>query len=612
MVLKNTSKQSPAAVTNWLSPGRQGLLLAIITLLVYANTLQNSFALDDYLVIRENELVKRGISAIPEILTTSYHHGYQHAAEALYRPLSLVVFAITTTISQAPFLFHLVNIVMFALCILLLQRTLLRTIPKHPIVTLCSTAIFALHPIHTEVVANCKGLDDILCLLFSLLSISSYLNYRDTGRNTNILLSAICLLLAFLAKETAIITAMFGVLLLIQQPIDKHQKNGIAIGIGITAIYILIRFSILHTLVGSTPTFIDNPLAAANLSMDTALATKLYILGRYILLLFIPYPLSCDYTFNTIPLRSFADPTVWVSLLSVIVILFIAVQNLFAKSKNRTAGFAATLLFISLLFFSNIFFTIGSNMAERFLFFPSIGFAIAIPALWASYRHTMQKRSSIVYGIISAILLLGYIGTTFYRNTLWKDNLTLFAHDAATYPSNARLHFLYGNELLVSYLEQQTDQSTLNLAFDELKAATNIYPDYLAAQTELGKAYFLKGDLKSAEQQELAVLKKDSNAQTAKIYLSSIYLSMHDAASAAKWATGVLSGDPTNNKARFNLAAAYTNAHNYTMAIKEFRTVVLSDPTFEHGDALKYLTLLFQKTGHADSANYYQSKYNTR
>ena len=69
------------------------LLLGIIALAVYANTLKNDYALDDFNTIKENSIVTRGIAAIPEIFATPYRRGWFVSTNDLYRPVSLAMFA---------------------------------------------------------------------------------------------------------------------------------------------------------------------------------------------------------------------------------------------------------------------------------------------------------------------------------------------------------------------------------------------------------------------------------------------------------------------------------------------------------------------------------------
>lgn len=88
--------------------------LGLISFIVYANTLKNGFTVDDVTVITENSIVHKGISAIPEILSTPYRRGYFITANDLYRPLSLVMFATEYQFfGNNPMPYHLVNILYF-------------------------------------------------------------------------------------------------------------------------------------------------------------------------------------------------------------------------------------------------------------------------------------------------------------------------------------------------------------------------------------------------------------------------------------------------------------------------------------------------------------------
>src|SRR5256885_1682485 len=150
-------------------------IAAAISLLLYLNTITHGYVLDDDTVIQKNSIVTKGIKAIPEIMTTPYRKGAWERQESLYRPLSLIVFATEWQLApKHPFLGHLVNILLYALTIFLLYKLLRRWLrQKHPLIVLAITLLFAVHPLHTEVVANIKSLDEILCLLFGILSMSA-------------------------------------------------------------------------------------------------------------------------------------------------------------------------------------------------------------------------------------------------------------------------------------------------------------------------------------------------------------------------------------------------------------------------------------------------------
>src|SRR6187455_424646 len=97
---KNKSTQPLAAKVKQLPPAdkKRRLILAFVVglfgFLLYANTLSHGYVLDDFSAIKENNIVRQGTAAIPEIFKTSYRQGYLSVKDGLYRPLSLALFAI--------------------------------------------------------------------------------------------------------------------------------------------------------------------------------------------------------------------------------------------------------------------------------------------------------------------------------------------------------------------------------------------------------------------------------------------------------------------------------------------------------------------------------------
>lgn len=145
---------------------RLAFFLGLISFIVYANTLRNGFAGDDIGTIRDNAYItKGGISAIPTLLSTPYHRGSLILANDLYRPLSLVLFATEYQLfGYNPLPFHFINILLYAGCVILLFLFLDGLFEqKRTGVAFIASLLFAVHPIHTEVVANIKSGDELLC-----------------------------------------------------------------------------------------------------------------------------------------------------------------------------------------------------------------------------------------------------------------------------------------------------------------------------------------------------------------------------------------------------------------------------------------------------------------
>ena len=99
--------------------------------LLYINTMNHSYVIDDMIVVNNNSLTKEGISAIPEIFKHSYLFGYDGREDESYRPLTLTTFAIERSLFDAnSSMSHFVQILLYGLCILLLFKLLSEIFPK--------------------------------------------------------------------------------------------------------------------------------------------------------------------------------------------------------------------------------------------------------------------------------------------------------------------------------------------------------------------------------------------------------------------------------------------------------------------------------------------------
>ncbi|MCC6571872.1 MAG: glycosyltransferase family 39 protein, partial [Chitinophagales bacterium] len=184
-------------------------IIALFGLLLYANTLTHDYVLDDETVMAKNKIVTKGVSAIPEIMLTAYRAGSQDRQESLYRPLSVVMFAIEWQLSpNKPFLGHLINMLLYALTGFLLYKLLRKWFPdKHSFVLFAISFLFMAHPLHTEVVANIKSRDEILGLLFAILSFNAFYEYAAKNNIKQVLLGTVYFFLAMLSKESTVTLA---------------------------------------------------------------------------------------------------------------------------------------------------------------------------------------------------------------------------------------------------------------------------------------------------------------------------------------------------------------------------------------------------------------------
>ena len=352
--------------------------------LLYANSLINQYTLDDRLMITENAFTKKGISGIGDILTTDsfvgfFGHQKNLVAGGRYRPLSHITFAIEYAIlGFNPFVGHLINVLLYAFACILVFKVLTMLFPpgKKPFyltLPFIATAMFIAHPLHTEVVANVKGRDDIMGLLANFGTLYFILRYADKAKITDIILASIVFFLGLFSKENVITFVVIVPLTLYFFTKTSIKRTVIStfILLFITVIFICIRTAVLGSAFSSNIDYelLNNPFIECTTIQK--FATIFYTWGRYLILLVFPHPLTHDYYPKQIPIIGIGDIRALLSLLVYIFIIVIA----FMQVKKKTI-LSYCILFFGLTFSisSNLVFPIGTFMNERFVFIPLLGF----------------------------------------------------------------------------------------------------------------------------------------------------------------------------------------------------------------------------------------------
>ncbi|MFM2136597.1 MAG: hypothetical protein RL021_1997 [Bacteroidota bacterium] len=491
------------------------LFLACVALLVYSNTLKNGFVLDDNSAIQNNFIVQKGASAIPEILRTEYRAGYWSASGNLYRPLSLTVFAVLWDLSPGdPFPGHLVNFLLYALTAVLLFYFMARlTDSKNGLFPFLVALLYTVHPLHTEVVANIKSLDEILSLLFLLLAGISLMSHQRTGGKRNLLLAAGYYFLALLSKESAItFLAVFPLITYYLPSAEKRPYGSVLTATLVPAvIYLLIRGTVLGAQKGEPYhlLLIDNSLVGAKDFMEKS-ASAFVLLGKYLWMQIWPHPLSIDYSYDQIPLVRWNDP---LALLSLGTYLSLAATVVYRLRKKEWWVFGIAVFLITISLYSNLLLTIGTNFGERLAYLPSLGACIALisglsiltskkPLMPESGFSSALKSNLLLTGLVTVAALAG-ARYSHARNTDWKDYFSIYEADVRKAPKSARLNYWYGMELMKVKGVKEQDPAKKRQYYDTamvyMNKALAIHPDYGDAYAQRGLLNFRLGNMQAAE-----------------------------------------------------------------------------------------------------------------
>lgn len=519
-------KQFPVAPSGGLNERWIYIILLAFTFVLYANTLRHDYTLDDAIVITDNMFTQKGFAGIKDILTHDTFLGFFKQEKSLvaggrYRPLSLVTFAIEWQFfGKNPAASHFFNILFYALTgimiYILLKRLLLLQQTKYSYLThlpFLAALVFIALPVHTEAVANIKGRDEILSMLFSLIASNLIIKYLDEGKRiTTLLLGAFCLLLGLLSKENAI--TFFAVIPMMIWFFRKATlKDYVPVMVSVAAasgIFLILRQSFTNTAISQEVTeLMNNPFYGMTVAQKYA--TIIFTFGKYLWLIIFPVTLSHDYYPYQITIHDFSSIGTIISLLLCAAGLLIALLQF---GKKTLLSFC--ILFFALTFsvVSNLVFPVGTFMSERFVFMPSLAYSILLAYLIEQiplYKfNTFPFSKAVVSPKVAAesffrtryiqvilVLVLGaYSVRTILRNPAWKDNFTLFLTDINNSPNSAKLNNAAGGELIAQSdkdTSQEEKMKKINRAIPYLQKAIQIYPKYNNAYLLLGNAH-LKGD----------------------------------------------------------------------------------------------------------------------
>jgi protein O-mannosyl-transferase len=447
-------------------------LLMLAVLVAYTNSLSNEFTMDD----RQLYVIKNPVVTHPSF------HGFltPHAVTKVFRPVTFAVFALEWRIGGGrPFIFHLGNLflhIAVTLLLFALLQALLRTLANGAIVAFAAALLFAVHPIHTEAVTSIVGCAELLAAAFLFAAWIFHLKDREIP-------SLICFGLAVLSKESAIV--FLPLALLGDYTLGRWKPPLRYVRIAVLSVLYL---GILWKLDGGHfgPAEIqplDNPLAS--LPVHWRVLDAIRVAWKYVALQLYPATLSCDYSFNEIPMYLDWRHTLPAALAAGMVLAG-WVRALW--KRQFVYALAGTMYFAGFAVTANIFAPIGTVMAERLAYVPSAG--LCLMAAWAwqwLYRRQRLLASS------ALILVLGGLGIrTILRNRDWKDNLTLWSADARAVPNSAKIHLMLGSAYV--------DTGQFDPALKEMELALKIDPQFTEALEAGGLLQLSKGNYQAAGQ----------------------------------------------------------------------------------------------------------------
>jgi hypothetical protein len=372
-----------------------------------------------------------------------------------YRPFTILAFKVETAIGGGiPVVFHVVNILLYALCSVLVYRVARRMLPDWA--AWLSAALFAVHPVHVEAVAGVVGQSELLVAASLLGAVSLYLRDRALGqlRWSTAAFIALLYVLACLSKEHGIVLpALLGAaeLLVVHSSLSlleraRRLRPFYLILTLIAVSFVAARSLVLadHGLGGFQP---FTPFSALHVTGVQRMLTALGVVPEWLRLLFWPAHLSAEYGPPGIEIVQSAGIAQLPGLLILIATLALAVV---LRRREPVVSFGIAVVCITLLPSSNFLIPAGIVLAERTLFLPSLGAMLIVGAVavrlaaYARARSPNPRRFAIAAGVLSGALLLTGALRSNNRTRVWHDNDYLFSQAVVDSPDAYRAHYMLG------------------------------------------------------------------------------------------------------------------------------------------------------------------------
>lgn len=461
------------------------ILLLVAAVLLYGNTLTNGYSVDDGYVTQKDNFTAQGFKAIPQLLTSFYGVG-KNGLQYDYRPLVKISYAIEHQFFGVhPGVSHFFNLVLYILCLFLVYRFVtLLVLPAKNKIPLYAALLFAFLPIHTEVVASLKNRDILLCFIFSLQACIIVMKAQAENKTAigRYVLALVCFVFAFLSKLDAVpfLFILPAIVFLKYRP--SWGKIAFYVGLVFAAVLVerMIQRVAIDVQAQVRPHFyFENPLFIQH-ELSLKIVAFFNSLGFYLVQCTMPFKQSCYYGADTIPVHRM-DAYGFIGVATLIVLVWLFITGWRKKDNRLLTGLVIFMASISM--YLNLATPLVGIVADRFTFFASLGFCVAVIFVLHKF-FTLDKKLKPSVRNVALLLFLVYGYMIVSRNAEWKNAEGLIEADLKKYPSSAYLNFLAAsNNITVAErknmpVSRMEKQQRVLAAKKELQSSVAVAQDY--------------------------------------------------------------------------------------------------------------------------------------
>jgi len=417
-------------------------LLGLVTFVVYSGSLSFDFVWDDWPQIVNSPII-RTWSNLPRAFGSDL---WYHVArnQVYYRPLFVAWSMLNYTLfGLRSWGWHL-GAVLLHVGAVVAVFWLVRRLGLEYWTAALAALIFALHPVHIEPVTWISAASDTMVTMFAALAFVAFLNGRDAERDrrrnpekrnrTAWWIASLALLAcALLTKEMAgMFAALVGIYAWLRPAKAEASGRKVIAAVIEAAPYavVTLAYALLrrHALLFATGQF--NP---SHGMMDVARTLPL-VMSIYLRQLLVPVGTTGFYYTPYVTTAIVSQVAVPAAVLGA---ALIGLWYWNRRAGNSIVAFAGLWLLVGLapaLYLRN--FGNGDFVRDRYMYLPSIGFAI-LAAMGLRRLPSIKRWSAqLVQGCAVLVLCSGYLCASITQQVYWANDLMVLLRGQSQYPGN--------------------------------------------------------------------------------------------------------------------------------------------------------------------------------
>jgi Tfp pilus assembly protein PilF len=547
------------------------LSLALIVILIYANSLGSPFVFDSRNNIETNPHIRISKITLNELAEAAFN------SPSKQRPLSNISFALNYYLHGYNVVgFHVVNILIHISTGFLLYffvKSTFRTpalksrYGNYMWISFFTAAVWMVHPLHTQSVSYIVQRMTSLCAMFYILSILLYARFRFSGQQRNKWwLFSGCILAGALALASKQVAATLPVFIFVYEwyffrDLDlKWLKNHIPLLTGCLLLAAVIGLALL----GNNP--LDRVMEGyknRDFTLTQRMLTEPRVIIFYLSQMLWPHPsrLNLDHDF---PLsNSLMDPvTTFFAIFTIASLIGLAIAT---ARKQRLFSFCILWFFGNLVIESSIIAL--EIIFEHRTYLPSMAFSLIVALVACRWVKPTWMQTA----LLCTMVTVGAVWT-YERNAVYSDRITFWQDCVNKSPRKARPH----NNLGVALADQGYHEEAIR----QYQKALEIDPLYQDPVANIGLSLAEQGKIKASITQFLKALEiNPKDAKTLNNLGASLIVEKRYAEAIPRLSEA-LTLNPYYAQAHSNLGVALQHQNRVEEAIDHFSMAVLLNPDY--------------------------------